>query len=176
MGQKFFTYRRRDLLIIGLGAVLFFAAGWYLQSGWTRVKVEQPPAPVIEEDLSNKVVLEQKETQSLVDFRLERDREHSRQRERLQEMLTAAETGTDWAKQVQTDLLGLERRINHEHELENLLTARGYPDSGVAVNDSTVTIVIKGQTLSAEQVGLIGQWAADVSGYPIGQIRIADQK
>lgn len=176
MAKKIVVNRQRDIIMFGLGAVIFFALGWYLQSGWTRERVEVEQAPVIQEmEQNNKIVIDQ-ETQTVADFRLGRDREHSRQRERLQEMLTSAGAGSDWGRQVEKDLLSLEKRVNYEHELENLLSARGYPSAAVSVNESAVTIVIKGKTLSPEQVGVIGQWTADVTGYPIGQIRIVDQR
>lgn len=168
--------RQRDILMFGLGAVIFFALGWYLQSGWTREPVKEDPIPITQNVETNNVLVDQDQSRSVADFRLERDREHSRQRERLQEMLTSAGPGSDWGKQVEKDLLSLEKRVNYEHELENLLSARGYPNAAVSVNESSVTIVVKGKTLAPEQVGLIGQWTADVTGYPIGQIRIVDQR
>jgi hypothetical protein len=175
--KKVIVGRQRDFLMFGLGAVLFFALGWYLQSGWTREPVEIKPAPVVQDMEQNEVLAEQERDQgrSIADFRLERDREQSRQRERLQEMLVAAGAGSDWSKQLEKDLLSLEKRVNYEHELENLLSARGYPNVAVSVNEASVTIVMKGKTLAPEQVGLIGQWTADVTGYPIDQIRIVDQ-
>lgn len=176
LSKKIVVNRQRDILIFGLGAVIFFTLGWYLQSGWTRERVDLEPAPVIQNIEENKVVVDQDKSRSVADFRLARDREHSRQRERLQEMLTSAGAGSDWGKQVEKDLLSLEKRVNYEHELENLLSARGYPKAAVSVNDASVTIVVSDKTLAPEQVSLIGQWTADVTGYPIGQIRIVDQR
>lgn len=176
MEKQWVIWRRHRVVLIGCVAVICFLAGWYLQSGWVRTAPPEMPQAALEVTPPVQPVLDEaKQPKNLVSFRLDRDREQSRQRERLQELLIAAEPGTEWAKQVESELLTLERRINFEHDLENLLATRGYPDAAVSVNDGAVTVVIGDKSLGPEQVSVIGQWAADVTGYPIGQIRIIDQ-
>lgn len=173
MEKQWVIWHRRRVFLILCGAVCCFLMGWYLQADWVKTTPE-PQKPIVLEVTPPAKPAVQIEQKNLVSFRLDRDREQSRQRERLQELLLAAESGTEWAKRVESELLTLERRINFEHELENLLATRGYPEAAVSVNDGAITVVVD-KKLEPEQVNLIGQWAADVTGYPIGQIRIIDK-
>lgn len=166
--------RRRVLLICGVG-IICFAMGWTFQSGWVKTTPPEKPQVSLEVTPPVRPVVVEEKGKNVVSFRLDRDREQSRQRERLQELLLAAESGSEWAKKVESELLTLERRINFEHDLENLLATRGYPDAAVSVNEGAVTVVIGDKKLQPEQVSLIGQWTADVTGFPIAQIRIVDK-
>jgi hypothetical protein len=176
MWRQWIVCHRKNAFYLGVVAVFCFMLGWYMQVGWEPVKtsevalvIRQPETlPVISSTTEDK-------ERALISFKLNRDREQSRQRERMQELLISAEPGSEWGKKMETELLAMERRINAEHELENLLAARGYLDTAVYLNEGAVTVVFGNIALTPEQVSLVGQWAADTTGYPISQIRIVDQ-
>lgn len=179
MSQTIAVYHGKKLLILGLVVLGGFCTGLHLQKGWTKLE----PVPlremrdVVEEGIPVARVREQVQAEQggLQSLRLHRDREQSRQRERLQAMIRGNDPGSELAKQTTAELLELERRITKELELENLLAVRGYPENMVTIGGTAVTVIIAGQRLTSEKVAAIGQWAVDVSGRPIGQIRIVDQ-
>lgn len=172
MNQPIAVYHGKNLLLLGLLAVGGFSVGLFLQSGWNDVKPMAPQETIQE---FTPVVRAKPDQNNLQSLRLERDREQSRQRERLGAMAAGNDPGSELAKQTTGELLELERRIAKELELEQLLSVRGYPENMVTISETTVTVAIGGQRLSPENVAAIGEWTAEISGRPINQVRIVDQ-
>lgn len=107
-----------------------------------------------------------------VDFRLERERERSRLKEELERMLETA--GEDFKVKIENELWELTLRGNVEKEVESLLAARGYRENTVVIHPQTVTVVVKGRDLTPTEAAAIGQLAAEVTGFPLEQIRIVE--
>ena len=108
----------------------------------------------------------------LTDLRLEREKERSRLQERLEELLFTADE--EKSKVIHDKLLELAKRTSMEREIENLLKARGCREVVVVAHDHSISVVIKGVSLDAAAVSTIGELVAEVTGYPLGRIRIIE--
>jgi len=149
--------------------VVFFLIGFFgLLYSWFFPA--RSPAPSLEVPV---VAVDPLGYDSLIaDFRLTRDRERSRLQEQLMAMLAMADQ-TQTGK-LQEELLVLTKRQALEAELENLLKAKGYTYSAVAVYPETITIVIKGRELNAALVADLGELVTTVTGYRAEQLRILE--
>lgn len=108
----------------------------------------------------------------LTDLRLEREKERSRLQERLEELLSTADEEN--SKVIHDKLLELAKKSSMEREIENLLKARGCREVVVVAHDHSISVVIKGVSLDAAAVSIIGELVAEVTGYPLGRIRIIE--
>ena len=153
------TLSRPGLLVTAVIAAGFTAG--FLIAGYqeNRVPDERPAlvvtAPPVEMDLS-----------------LERERERSRLKEELERMLVTA--GDDLGEKIKNELWDLTLRAAMEKEVEPLLAARGYLGNTVVIQPRAVTVVIKGANLSPSEAAAIGQMTAEITGFPLEQIRIIE--
>ena len=153
------TLSRPGLLVTAVIAVSF-TTGFLLAGYWeNRVPDERPAlivtTPPVEVDLS-----------------LEREKERSRLKEELERMLVTA--GDDLEEKIKNELWELTLRAAMEKEVEALLAARGYRGNTVVIQPRTVTVVIKGADLTPAQAAAIGQMTAEITGFPLEQIRIIE--
>lgn len=154
-------------------AVVFFAVGFFLVYLPVDLKTPEPSAGLkVSPEVSGENLRYQQDRNFLSEFRLERERERSRLQERLEELLATADEES--AREIHDKLWELAKRSAMEIEVENLLKARGYSDIAVAIYPGSVTVVIKGSSLVPEAVSAIGALVADVTGYPLEQIRILE--
>lgn len=149
------------LLLLGAGFYSRFVAG------------TPPAAPPGPEAAVTVVAAEHNSDQAaLAEFRWNRDRERSRLQETLEKMLRTAE-GEQITK-IQEELLALMKRQALEKELENLLTAKGYPYNAVAVYPQAVAVIIKQAALNPASVAEIGELVIRLTGCRAEQVRIME--
>ncbi|HEY8392049.1 MAG TPA: SpoIIIAH-like family protein [Capillibacterium sp.] len=162
--EPYFTW-----LLAGGCFLLLLGAGFY-----SRFTSGEPPAaPPAPEGAVAVVAAENNRDQAaLAEFRWNRDRERSRLQETLEKMLRTAE-GEQITK-VQEELLALMKRQTLEKEVENLLTAKGYPCNAVAVYPQAVTVIIKQAALNPASVAEIGELVTRITGYRAEQVRIME--
>ena len=164
--------------LIGLVVVVLFAFGFFRvnlraglkASGGALLKFIDNPD--FQEEVKGEEWFKEAEAPILIDFRLERERERSRLQERLEELFTTASEET--AKEIHKELRELAEKTAMEHELENILRARGYHDVAVAIYPRSVTVVIKGGSLSDHTVSTVGRLVADLAQCPLEEIRIME--
>jgi hypothetical protein len=111
---------------------------------------------------------------ALLDIKMSRDRERSRELERIQGMLDQLGLSAEVKKEAETELWRLNQVTLKETELENLLKANGFVDSLVTVGQRFVTVVVAGR-LKTEEAETVGNMAAEVTGFNIEQVRIVEQ-
>lgn len=125
------------------------------------------PAPL-------KIPREYSPSDSLLDLKIERDRERSQEKERVQELLDQAGLTDEIRKQAEQELWRLTQAVAKEQELETLLKAKGFQESMVTINPKIVTVVVAGK-IDAGNAGTIGQVASDVTGYELDQIEVVEK-
>ncbi|MDR3593002.1 MAG: SpoIIIAH-like family protein [Negativicutes bacterium] len=97
------------------------------------------------------------------EYRLERDRLRSERSELLREVFKNAR-GDDSRQKTQDAILKLTIDKQRESEMENLIKARGFADALVFLRDNTVSVVVKAQTLSREEVIQVADIISRVAG------------
>ncbi len=171
--MSFFVCRIREQrwrlgIFIGIFAVLFWAGYRYIVQLNT---VKTPPVNVAasapEQPRSNP-------TDSLLDLKMERDRERSQELEQVQQLLDQIGLSDDVRKQAEQELWRLTQASAKEHELENLLQARGFAHCLVTIGKKLVTVVVD-QQLQPQQASAIGQMAAEVSNLNLDQIQVVEK-
>ena len=106
------------------------------------------------------------------EYRLERDRVRSERSDLLREVLRTAKTEEARVK-AQDAVLKLALEKQRESEMENLIKARGFADALVFVRDSSVSAVVKAQTLNREEVIQVADVIGRVSGVKPEDITIS---
>jgi hypothetical protein len=109
----------------------------------------------------------------LIEIKMTRDRERSREMEQLHNLLDRLNLGPEVRKQAERELWRLTEAAAKENELESLLKANGIENSLVTLSSNLVTVIIA-DNIPPEQVKLIGQLAAEVTAYQLDRIRIVN--
>jgi hypothetical protein len=107
----------------------------------------------------------------LLEIKLSRDRERSREVERIQMLLDRVTLSGEVRKEAERELWRLTRATAKENELESLLKANGFTNTLATIHPQLVTIIIADKILP-EQVKLVGQLAAEATSCPQDRIRI----
>lgn len=124
--------------------------------------------------LPQKIPKEYNPGDSLLDLKIERDREKSRDIETMKELLDQVGL-TDKARQeAEQELWRLTAAVTKEHEMENILKAKGLRDCMVTIGQQAATVVVGGK-LKAEEARGIGELLAESSTLRLDQIRIMER-
>lgn len=158
-----------EIIPVIIVLILFFLFGFF-GPVYSWLSAERSPAPQLEVPV---VAVDPLGYDSMIaDFRLTRDRERSRLQEQLAAMLAKADQAQ--TRKLQEELLILMKRQTLETEVENLLKAKGFDYSAVAVYPETITIIIKGRELNAGMVADLSELVTNVTGYRAEQLRILE--
>lgn len=154
------------ILLIVCGTLFWFGYRQAAKVNQTEIPphTNQPP----------KVPREYNPGDSLLDFKIERDRERSREVERIQRLLDKVGLSDQVRKEAEEELWRLTQATSKEHELENLLMAKGFKECMATIGRKLVTVAITGQ-LKSEDVKNIAITSAEVTGYQLDQIQILER-
>jgi stage III sporulation protein AH len=149
----FYVCEPKKIIKTGIIVALLLFGGWLLVQGFRPEKKEQPPVNVEvdmnaqEQDISDDV---QKE-EFFVDCRLTRDRIRSQQIDVLKEIAANTSSSSEIRDQAQEGLMKLTERSCLETELEKLVTAQGFKDAVVMIQDTAVNVIIQQDILSSSE-------------------------
>lgn len=111
---------------------------------------------------------------SLLDLKIERDRERSREVERIQNLLDKIGLSDQVRNEAEEELWRLTQCASKEHELENLLKAKGYQECMVSISRKMVTVAVS-RKLQPMDVKNIAITAAEITGYNLDQVQIMER-
>lgn len=174
MNQKMFGYIRSNkaylVVALSLFCCLFILGYQYIR----RVNHATPtPRIKVEKQVTLPATREYTPGDALLDIKMGRDRERSRELERIQGLLGQIGLSVEIKKEAETELWRLNQVTLKETELENLLKANGFQDSLVTVGQHFVTVVLPGR-LELKEAERVGGLAAEVTGFNIEQVRIVE--
>ena len=106
------------------------------------------------------------------EYRLERDKLRSEKAEVLREGIRGAAT-EDARQKGQDAVLRLMVDKQRENEMENLIKAKGFGDALVFIRDNTVSVVVRAQTLSRDEVIQVADIIGRVAGVKAEDITIS---
>lgn len=145
---------------------------WY---GYQQViRVNQNPVPPPVKNPVPSVPREYNPGDSLLDLKIERDRERSREVERIQNLLDKIGLSDQVRNEAEEELWRLTQCTSKEHELENLLKAKGFKECMVTISRKMATIAIAGK-LQDVDVKNIAITTAEVTGFNLDQIQILER-
>ena len=157
-------------ILLLLGSSLFYL-------GYQYIHHINQPAEVLREQPVKPVVLPTNEynpADSLLEIKLGRDRDRSRELERVQNLLEQIGLSDEVRKEAERELWRLTQSISKENELESMLKANGFKECLVTIGQKTITVVVSGK-LNPEEAKAVGQVTTEVSGFGYDQIRIVEQ-
>ncbi len=106
-----------------------------------------------------------------IEYRLDRERSNGRQIELLHEIIDNPSSSSQTRQQAQEKLLFLSEKLAREGELEHLISARGFRDSTVCLEENNkITIIVQSPSLSVQDEEGIRQlvtWGTGVEGQNI---------
>lgn len=155
------------VITLAFCAIMF----WYgyrrvVQTHQTEIPPVKNPAPTIPREYNP--------GDSLLDLKIERDRERSREVERVRSLLEQVGLSDQVRKEAEEELWHLNQAVSKEHELENLLNAKGFKECMVTIGRKLVTIAISGR-LQSDDVKSIAVTTADVTGFHLDQIQVLER-
>lgn len=159
---------RGSILRVGLFLIVVVALWWYVVSKRVDFRDSQPE--VLPTTAPVEVAIE--ESNFLVDFRLDRERARSEQKEILKDVMTQPGWDESTRKEANQRLLQLVETVAQEMEIENLIRARGFEDALVFINNGSATIIVKAQSLTAAQAAQIADAAMRTTGIKRDRISI----
>lgn len=170
MKQFFYVVNNRKYWAI----ITLIVCGAMFCHGYLRIvrtnRTEAPP-PI---NPAPSVPREYNPGDSLLDFKIERDRERSREVERIRSLLDKIGLSDQVRKEAEEELWRLTLATSKEHELENLLKAKGFKECMATIGRKMVTVAISGR-LDPDDVKNIAITSAEVTGYQLDQIQILER-
>ncbi len=116
------------------------------------------------------------DTNFFVEYRMERDRVRSQQIELLKDIVQNPNSVQETRQEAQAVLLEITKRMEKELQLENLIAAKGYEDAVLFIQPSGVTVIIKSEQLSQEDVTRIGDLVSRSTGHDLKDIVVIPKK
>lgn len=111
-----------------------------------------------------------------VEYRLERERARGRTVEWIREIIDNPNSSEEVLKKAQERLLLLDYNLNKEIELENLIRASGYDDAAVLVEENSVTVVVRAESLTPEEMTRISEMVSRGTGVAAQNIVVVAKK
>ena len=106
-----------------------------------------------------------------IEYRLDRERANGRQIEMLHEIIDSPSSSSQIRQEAQEKLLFLSEKLAREGELEHLISARGFLDSTVCIEENNkITIIVQAPSLSVqdeEEIRQLVTWGTGVEGQNI---------
>jgi stage III sporulation protein AH len=176
MKEFFYVFERRKSWAVMLVLVLagLFSYGYHFAAVHGTVSTEAPKLPPVKEPTPLNIPREYSPNDSLLDLKIERDRERSREVEKIQELLDKVGLSDEVRKEAEKELWRLTQATAKEHDLENILSAKGFRETLVSISQKLVSIVVA-KKLQPDEVKDIGQLAAEVTAVNLEQIQIVDK-
>ena len=159
---------------IKMALLVLILAGLFGYGYYRVIPAETPKLPPVKEPSPLNIPREYSPNDSLLDLKIERDRERSQEVETVQEMLDKVGLSDDVRKQAEQELWRLTQATAKEHELENLLKAKGFNNALVSISQKLVSIIVD-RKLGVDDVRDIGQLAAEVTAFNLEQIQIVEK-
>lgn len=155
--------------------LLVIISGIMFHYGYRQViRANQPPIPPPVKNPVPSVPREYNPGDSLLDLKIERDRERSREVERIQNLLDKVGLSDQVRNEAEEELWRLTQSTSKEYELENILKAKGFKECMVTISRKMVTIAIAGK-LQADDVKNIAATTTEVTGFNLDQIQILER-
>lgn len=157
-----------------LAALVFGGLFWLGYHYIDSLNQPQPEPPVNEQPPVIQPPVKQYHPEDpLLEIKLSRDRERSREIEQIQNLLEKVDLSDEVRKQAERELWRLTQAAAKESELESLLKANGFKNALATISHNLVTVTIADK-IQPQQVKLIGQIAAEVTGFRIDQVQIVN--
>jgi hypothetical protein len=155
--------------------IFLLVCGVMFRYGYQQViRANQSPVPPRIKKPVPSVPREFNPGDSLLDLKIERDRERSREVERIQNLLDKIGLSDQIRNEAEEELWRLTQSTSKEHELENLLKAKGFKECMVTIGRKMITVAITGK-IQADDVKDIALTTAEVTGFGLDQIQILER-
>ncbi len=158
----------------GLAIMVLFMVGLFAYGYYRVIPTETPKLPPVKEPSHLNIPREYSPNDTLLDLKIERDRERSQEVEKVQDLLDKVGLSDEIRKQAEQELWRLTQTTAKEHELENLLKAKGFSNALVSISQKLVSIIID-KKLGVNDARDIGQLAAEVTAFNLEQIQIVEK-
>lgn len=158
------------LTIVLIGFIALFCLGYQWMATMNKPEETHPPT----EPLPQKIPKDYNPGDSLLDLKIERDRERSQDIESMKNLLDKAGLTDKTRQEAEGELWRLTEAVAKEHQLENLLKAKGIHNCLVTIGQDLVTIVMEGK-IQADQARSIGETAAEACSFRLDQVRIVER-
>ena len=158
----------------GIILILLFLAGFFTYGYYRVTPTETPKLPPVKEPSPLNIPREYSPDDTLLDLKIERDRERSQEVEKVQDLLDKVGLSDEVRKQAEQELWRLTQATAKEHELENLLRAKGFHNALVSISQKLVSIIVD-KKLGVNDARDIGQLATEVTAFNLEQIQIVEK-
>lgn len=152
------------ICLIGLGIISFIGERYSKADRSNAMQVAKPVMP--------EQVIPVASPDFFTEYRLERDKVRSERSDLLREAVKNAKS-EDSRQRAQDTVLKLVLEKQREMEMENLIKARGFGDAIVFLRDSSVSAIVKTNSLSREEVIQVADIISRVSGVKPEDITIS---
>ena len=173
--KKKFQFRGKQILLLGLVA-LVITAGYYR---WTieqeNFSVSVPTtSDAVPEQTGNNEGTEQEESESIELSALRRDRDAARSQsvEDWKKISQSSEASADAKREAEKKVTMETENAEKERKIETMVKAKGFEDCFVYVDDSGVSVTVKGGEIDGAKVAQIKDIVVTETKVPARNIKI----
>jgi len=190
--MKTFALKKRSILI----GVLFLCFVWlgYFYIMPDRAVEESAPAGISDHTGEGTIIVTNQPDRSdpfpqtleagnvgpggddyFVNYRIEREKIRSQQVEILREIVNNPNSISDTRKEAQEKLLAITETLENELKLESLIVSKNFKDAIVLIQPESVTVVIKGDSISDQDTTKIADLVSSTTGHSYEDIIITSK-
>ena len=108
--------------------------------------------------------------------RVENESSKTKELEINKEILNNNNASKEAKNKAETEISRIAKSIENENSAESLIKAKGYKDALVMIGADTVTVIVKTEKLSAQDVAVIKDIIVGQTGYTADRIKISEMK
>lgn len=107
------------------------------------------------------------------DFRDERNTVRGQEIDYLRMIINAEDSDKETLQNAQSRLMELVESMEREFSIESMIRSKGFLDAAVTLRNNSISVVIKGESLSDEEVARILDIVRGETGAPASKIKIS---
>lgn len=111
-----------------------------------------------------------------VQAKLDREQDRSKQKETLTALLNSSEIDKTTKAECATAILSIQERMDNESATEAMLSAKGFGESYVRIDDNWVEIVINKSVLTDQELAQLEDIVTRLTGMTVEKIRVSSAK
>lgn len=166
------SINKKKLILIGITIILILFMGVWSHRSLFQARVDHSTAMQVTKSVAAEQVIPISSPDFFTEYRLEREKIRSERSDLLRDSIKNAKNEEARVRS-QDIVLKMITEKQKETEMENLIKGKGFADSLVFIRENSVSVIIKANSLSREEVIQIADLINRVSGTKLENISIS---
>lgn len=166
------SVNKKKIILVGIMMILVLLIGVWSHRSLFQARVDNSTAMQVTKSVAVEQVIPVSSPDFFTEYRLEREKIRSERSDLLRDSIKNAKNDESRIHS-QDIVLKMITEKQKEGEMESLIRAKGFSDSLVFIRENSVSVIIKANSLSREEVVQVADLINRVSGVKLENISIS---